>query len=231
MPAFAFAYGSFGDILATAELVIKIVILLPEQQPFKLKSLGADLANLTLIPVDDTLRTSAMAFSVAARIQEEVRRCLLILKFFEKINAPNGIIPRIIWAVSQDRELAAFRMRVVERRTALGVVVGMMNSGMLVAVQDRVDQVGAGNNQIRDVVHEDASSLAQQLATYQQQIVAVIRNISHGVSEETLNFYCEPPSALSIDIRMNKRLFMPSLVLETAELPKDDIVRLFFKQN
>ncbi|KAF7360525.1 hypothetical protein MVEN_00783500 [Mycena venus] len=145
MPAFAFAYGSFGDILATAELVIKI----------------ADLANLTLLSIHDALRSSPIALSVATRIQEVVqRRHLLILKFFEKINAPNGVIARIIWAASQDRKLAAFRMRVVERRTVLGVVVRMMNSGMLLAVQNRVDRVGAGNNQVRDVVQEGVNSLA-----------------------------------------------------------------------
>ncbi|KAF7360530.1 hypothetical protein MVEN_00784000 [Mycena venus] len=192
-PSFAFAYGSFGDILATAELVVKIVTLLQSgsrsaesvETEKELKSLGADLGNLSLIHVDGALQSSPTTISVAARIQEEVRRChLLILRFFEKINVPNGFIHKVLWASSQDRELAAFRTCVIERRTALGVVLGMMNSGMLLAVQDRVAQIGAGNNQIQDVVQQGMSSLSQQLGLYQQQVIAAISHVPHGVSEE-----------------------------------------------
>ncbi|KAJ7763298.1 hypothetical protein B0H16DRAFT_1527399 [Mycena metata] len=193
MPAFAFAYGSFGDILATTQLIIKVVGLLRSgsrsvecaETEEELKSLSADLANLKSIPVDYALQSSPVALSVAARVQEEVRRChLLILRFFERSNASGTLLHRILWVASQDRELAAFRMRVIERRTALGVVVGMMSSGILLAVQGRIDQVGTGNSQIRDAVQEGMSSLAQQLATYQQQIVAVMLHVPHGVTEE-----------------------------------------------
>ncbi|KAF7360531.1 hypothetical protein MVEN_00784100 [Mycena venus] len=201
MPVLAIAYGSFGDILATAQLVARVVILLRNgirsaeyaETEKELKSLGADLANLTLIPVDEALQSSPMALSVATRIQEEVRRChLLILKFFEKLSSSNGLIRKIMWAASQDRELVTLRMRIIERRMALSVVVGMMNSGMLLAVQDRVC---AGNSQIRDVL-DGVSCIAQQLTIYQQQIVAVVRHVSHGVSEET--FVVVSPAGVSI---------------------------------
>ncbi|KAJ7682225.1 hypothetical protein DFH06DRAFT_1160544 [Mycena polygramma] len=194
MPAFAFAYGSFGDILATAQLVAKTAILLRNgrrstecaETEKELKSLGADLASLTVMTVDEALQTSPMAVSVAARIKEEVQRChSTILRFFEKINASNGLIHKLLWAASEEKELAAFRMRVIERRTALGVVVGMLNSGILLSVQHRVDQVTHGNVQTQEVVKEGVSSLAQQLANYQQQIVAVIRHVPHGVLQET----------------------------------------------
>ncbi|KAF8171218.1 hypothetical protein K438DRAFT_1982210 [Mycena galopus ATCC 62051] len=78
MPAFAFAYGSFADILATTQLVIKVVGLLRSgsrsvecaETEEELKSLSTDLANLKSMPVDDALQSSPMALSVAARVQK-----------------------------------------------------------------------------------------------------------------------------------------------------------------
>ncbi|KAJ7044869.1 hypothetical protein C8F04DRAFT_1174622 [Mycena alexandri] len=98
MPAFAFTYGSFGDILATGQLVVKIIIILRRgtrsdecaETEKELKSLGGDLASLTRIPIDETI-SDALATSVASRIQEEVQRCHLdMLRFYTKINASNG---------------------------------------------------------------------------------------------------------------------------------------------
>ncbi|KAF7360456.1 hypothetical protein MVEN_00776000 [Mycena venus] len=178
MSAFAFTYGSFGDILATGQLVAKVIVLLRNgrrssecaETEKELKSLGTDLENITHIPLDQAHQSSPITpLSIAARIGDEVHRChLIILRFFQKINASGNCF------------MHKLLMRVIERRTALSVVVGMMNSGTLLAVQDRVNKVGIGNTQIQ----EDVSNLAQQLATYQQQIVAVVRNVSYGVPGE-----------------------------------------------
>ncbi|KAJ7129167.1 hypothetical protein C8R44DRAFT_71771 [Mycena epipterygia] len=174
MPVFAFAFGCFGDILATAQLVAMTVIFLHRsgkqskecaETEKELKSLGNDLAHLTIMSVDAALpTTSPVALSFAARIQAEVIRCHKIMaRFFTKISASRGLLQKMVWAVSEEKELAAFRMQVVERRTALGLVVGLMNSGALVAVRDRIDEVGgqvrSGNQKIQDGV----SGLAKQL--------------------------------------------------------------------
>ncbi|KAJ7755881.1 hypothetical protein B0H16DRAFT_707274 [Mycena metata] len=204
MPAFAFAYGSFGDILATGQLIVKIIVILRKgtrsdecaETEKELKSLGGDLANLTLMPVDDAVQASPLAQSVADRVQEEIRRChRLMVHFFSKMNATSGLFQRLMWAVSEERELATFRMRIIERRTALGVVVGMLNSGMLLAVQDRVVE---RYTQTQDTVVNGVSSLAQQLATYQQQIVAVVRQVSRSVAEDL--FVVISPTGVSIPV-------------------------------
>ncbi|KAF7325312.1 hypothetical protein MVEN_02631600 [Mycena venus] len=150
MSAFAFTYGSFGDILATGQLVAKVIVLLRNgrrssecaETEKELKSLGTDLENITHIPLDEAHQSSPITLSIAARIRDEVHHChLIILRFFQKINASdNGFMHKLLWAASEEKELTAFRMRVIERRTALSVVVGMMNSGTLLAVQDRVNQ-------------------------------------------------------------------------------------------
>ncbi|KAJ7610259.1 hypothetical protein DFH06DRAFT_1246243 [Mycena polygramma] len=214
MPVVAFAFGSFGDILATMQLLLKVISVLKDGQRSserdetekELKSLETDLANLTLLPIDETIQSSSpMAIWVAKRIQEEVQRChLTILRFYQKCTASNGLIPKLLWAMSEEKELAAFKTRILERRTALAVVVGMLNLGALLAVKDRVEEVGQGTSRIRDVVQQSMSGLAQQqgtgqmremvqesvnilaqqLAAYRQEIVA-IHHVPRGVSEET----------------------------------------------
>ncbi|KAF8161818.1 hypothetical protein K438DRAFT_307722 [Mycena galopus ATCC 62051] len=200
MPVFSIAYGSFGDILATAQLVAKIVITLRRsgrpsrgwtETEVELKGLGNDLAHLTLNPPSDPF--------IAARVRQEVVRChYIMVQFFAKIDASTGLVWRLIWAVSEERELAAFRTQVIERRTVFGVLLGLMNSGALAAVQARVNDVGdqvrhahavvqdrieniggqvsKGNAILRDI-HE---SIAQQLAEYHAQITALISHIPHG---------------------------------------------------
>ncbi|KAJ7739882.1 hypothetical protein B0H16DRAFT_1729259 [Mycena metata] len=193
MPAFAFAYGSFGDILATGQLIVKIIVILRKgtrsdecaATEKELKSLGGDLANLTLTPVDDAVQTSPLARSVADRVQEEIRRCHgLMVHFFSKMNATSGLFQRLMWAASEERELATFRMRIIERRTALGVVIGMLNVNVI--------------THTRDTVESGVNSLAQQLATYQQQIVAVVRQVSRGVTEDL--FVIISPAGVSIPV-------------------------------
>ncbi|KAJ7741072.1 hypothetical protein B0H16DRAFT_49867 [Mycena metata] len=179
MPAVALAYGSFGDILSTAQLVIKIVQLLRRsgspsgtwrETENELKALGSELAHLTLHQELEPL--------LAARIQQEVARChLLMARFFAKINASQGFVQKILWAVSEEKELSAFRTQIIERRSALGVLVGLVNSGALEAVRARVEDVGS---QVRVA----SESLSQQLATYQAQVVGVIAHVPHGISEQ-----------------------------------------------
>ncbi|KAJ7755873.1 hypothetical protein B0H16DRAFT_1539968 [Mycena metata] len=202
MSAFVFAYGSFGDVLATAQIAIKVISLLRNcakrseecvETEKEVKALGGDLANLTRIPLDDTLEASPLTQSIADRIQEEVRRChLIMVRLFAKMNKPSGIFQRVVWATSEERELASFRMRIIERRTALGVVVGMLNSSLLLAVQDRVE------DQIRDTVQSGVNGLAQQLAIYQQQIMSVVCQVSRGVVKSL--FVVISPTGVSIPV-------------------------------
>ncbi|KAJ7741049.1 hypothetical protein B0H16DRAFT_1890609 [Mycena metata] len=212
MPVFTLAYGSFGDIVSTAQLVVKIVQLLRRGGPpsgawteteTELKALVSELTHLTLHQAPDPF--------VSQRIQQEVSRCHLVMtRFFTKINASQGLVQKIVWAVTEEKELVAFRAQVIERRTVLSVLVGLLNSGALEAVRDRVSavaevvggqietvggqveavagqvatvsaEIGHGKALIRHV-HED---LAQQFETYQKQILAVITHVPHGLAEET----------------------------------------------
>ncbi|KAF8150526.1 hypothetical protein K438DRAFT_1988481 [Mycena galopus ATCC 62051] len=215
MPVFSLAYGSFGDIFTTAQLVVQIITTLRRggrssrgwrETENELKGLGNDLAQLTLHPPSDPV--------MAARVQQEVARSHLVMAgFFAKINSSTGLLQKLIWAVSEERELAAFRAQVIERRTALGVLLGLINSGALVAVQarveevcalvqDRVDdissQVGNGNATIVQDMHDHISGIARQLALYQAQVTAVISQVPHRVLDET--FVVVSPTGMRIPI-------------------------------
>ncbi|KAF8161819.1 hypothetical protein K438DRAFT_307772 [Mycena galopus ATCC 62051] len=165
MPTFSFAYGSFGDILATAQLVVQIISTLRcggrpspgwTETENELKGLGNDLAHLTLNPPSDPY--------IAARVHQEVARChRIMVRFFARINSATGLVRKLMWAASEERELAAFKTQVIERRAALGVLLGLMNSGALAAVQARVHDVcdQVGHLQIR--VDEGTVEVSEQI--------------------------------------------------------------------
>ncbi|KAJ7741050.1 hypothetical protein B0H16DRAFT_1565802 [Mycena metata] len=114
-------------------------------------------------------------------------------RFFAKINASQGLVQKILWAISEEKELLAFRAQIIERRSALGVLVGLVNSGALEAVRARVEDVGS---QVRVA----SESLSQQLATYQTQIVGVIAHVPHGISEQL--FTVVSPNGVPIPISL-----------------------------
>ncbi|KAJ6486452.1 hypothetical protein C8R47DRAFT_523253 [Mycena vitilis] len=149
MPVVAFAFGSFGDIVSTAQLLVKVISLLRkgrrssrcDETEKELKALGTDLANLTFIRFHEAMYLTPLAQSVAARIQEEVRRChLIILRFFEKIKASNGLLHKVLWAASEERELSNF-FKVVRAGTLLEMVVQDLDAGRNPRQGQRVDDV------------------------------------------------------------------------------------------
>ncbi|KAJ7642552.1 hypothetical protein B0H17DRAFT_1105000 [Mycena rosella] len=197
MASLAFAYGSFGDILATVQLAIKIAIVLHRSgAPSKectetekeLKLLGNDL-HLALLCLQQT-SASPLAPFVAKRIDEEVVQChKLLARFFGKISAPqaSSLWKKIYWAACEGKELAAFRMKLLERRTALTLVVELINSGALRAIQDRIDKVRVG-----------VSGIAHQMLVQHEQLVAVIDHVPHGVAEAM--FTVISPTGIAIPI-------------------------------
>ncbi|KAJ7490703.1 hypothetical protein FB451DRAFT_1220830 [Mycena latifolia] len=201
MPVFALAYGSVGDIIATVQLVTKLVTLLhrdssqsSECAEKELKSLSSDvyLAFLTRVQTSESL--------IAKRIQDEVALCHQVMyRFFAMITAPKTFLQKLQWAVCQGKELAAFRTQVHERRMALNLVVNLINSRTLLAVQDRIDQVGGhvsdAHNMLRDV-QDYVNGLTQQIAVYHEQVVA--DHVPHGVAEAT--FVVISPTGIPIPI-------------------------------
>jgi hypothetical protein len=136
MPAFAFAYTYFGDsVVSTVMLVAKIILTLRHsgralrgwiETENELKGLVSDLIHLTALHWQ---AEALLAPFVAARIYHEVARCHLVMtRFLAKISDSQGTVQRLLWAVSEEREFAAFKMQIIERRTVLGVILGLINS-------------------------------------------------------------------------------------------------------
>ncbi|KAJ6561401.1 hypothetical protein DFH09DRAFT_1159882, partial [Mycena vulgaris] len=230
MPVFALGFGSFGDILATIQLAVRIAIVVRQsgrsieytETEKELMSLNhdLDLAHRTLQKKLD----SPLAPFVAERIRDEIVRChKLMASFFAKISAPQGLWQKVRRAASQERGLAA--LQVIERRTALSLVLGIVNSGALMAVWDRIEAVGdqvvrahgliqdvhsGVSQQLADVdgqvrhghklIQDGMSGIIQQLANYlyHEQVVAVIKHVPTGVSEAML--FALSPTGISIPI-------------------------------
>ncbi|KAJ7774167.1 hypothetical protein DFH07DRAFT_937242 [Mycena maculata] len=217
MPAFQFTFGSVGDIVASIQLVINIVVFLRQhgrpstecaETEKEVKSLGSDL-NLAYFTLQRT-PASSLSFFVEQRLQNEFRRCHSVMaQFYVKTTDSNSFWQKIWWAVSQEKQLGIFRAQVIERRTALGVVLNFINSGALLALQDRVEEVVGSRSQqlasrdaqlpnIWDCVEHGVGALSQQLAIYQGQIMAAIGDIPHGVSTDM--FFVISPTGIPIPI-------------------------------
>ncbi|KAJ7503864.1 hypothetical protein B0H11DRAFT_565182 [Mycena galericulata] len=181
MPIFALAFGSFGDFEATIGLVIRIAILLrngckPSNEcadtEKELKVLYND-----LILAQSALQQTPVAPLVAERIRREVVQCHAIMAgFFTKVTAHQGFFQRIWSAASEEKVLARFRMQIIERRAAVGLVVGLLNSGVLRAVQDRIgevhSQVDAGNDRVGEV-HDGVVSVRDRISEVHDGVLSV----------------------------------------------------------
>ncbi|KAJ6561414.1 hypothetical protein DFH09DRAFT_493434 [Mycena vulgaris] len=195
MPVLAFGFGSFGDILAAVQLAVRITIILRQsgnstecaetEKELKALSGDLDLADRTL----QQMAGSPLAPFVAERIRDEVVQChKLMARFFMKITAPQSLVQNIRWAASQEKELAKLRTQINERRSVLGLVMHVINSGALMAVHDRIDdvagQVRQGHTLIQDV-HNGVSNVAQQLDDVGGQVHhghTLIQDVHNGVS-------------------------------------------------
>ncbi|KAJ7044728.1 hypothetical protein C8F04DRAFT_1249982 [Mycena alexandri] len=160
MPVFALAYGSLGDFVTTIELIVSIVNFMRAggapshawtETEDELKALCDQLTYLNL-------RLPTLEPLVALQITQEVVRCHSVLKrFSDKIKSAEGWMHKFMWAISADKALAAFRREVIERKTALGVLIGLMHLGGLAAVGDRVREV---SSQVAEVGKELVAEVA-----------------------------------------------------------------------
>jgi hypothetical protein len=116
----AFSYGSFGDLIETARLAVKIVRILRDGGKMSrerlalaadLQTLNSDLIILECVASGVPLDPSCSRFlSVLLRIRSEVDLCRAILaQFLENLSVPRGILGNIFLAVVEDNELAKFR--------------------------------------------------------------------------------------------------------------------------
>jgi hypothetical protein len=136
MPIFAAAltYGSFGDILDTARLAKHIIDVLcngggsVQRQNLisALKGLCDDMASLATVFNDDLLSPQALA--LAAKLSAEVASCRsFVHQFSAKLATSSGVLWRILTVVSEERELAEWRIQISERRDVLHLLVAVLN--------------------------------------------------------------------------------------------------------
>jgi hypothetical protein len=52
----------------------------------------------------------------------------MMARFYAKTTDSDSLWQKVWWAASQEKQLGAFRAQVIERRTALGVVLNFINS-------------------------------------------------------------------------------------------------------
>ncbi|KAJ7720449.1 hypothetical protein DFH07DRAFT_858568 [Mycena maculata] len=148
--AAALTYGSFGDVLETARLAKRIIDVLRsgggsqrrQRVISTLHGLCEDMAKVaSVVNVDFS---SAEGLHLVARLSSEVASCRSMMdEFSARINAATGVLGRVWMALSEERELAEWRSRIAERRHALHILLGALNSIHSHEVGDHLGRVGS----------------------------------------------------------------------------------------
>ncbi|KAJ7117206.1 hypothetical protein C8R43DRAFT_1037650 [Mycena crocata] len=120
---FALAYGSFGDVLETAKLAVKIVQILRDGRKLSRERLALAVELQTLNNHLVTLKFIASGIHVdplcsrslyvVACIRSEVDSCRTILtRILQQLDGPRGIFGMIALAISEESELARLRSEI-----------------------------------------------------------------------------------------------------------------------
>ncbi|KAJ6539678.1 ankyrin repeat-containing domain protein [Mycena capillaripes] len=184
MASIAFAFGSFGDILETINLIAKIVQLIRgggsssrewAETEKELQYLCSELTHLTTLQAADSLPQL-----LADRLDQEGALCRSTTSnFHSKIAASRGFCQKVWWATSEEKELAAFRRQLIERRLALSGVVQQINLTEVSRVQDGVDKLRLGNGQI----HDSVGSVRQQLTDQERTLSGALIDVQSRVDD------------------------------------------------
>ncbi|KAJ7146909.1 hypothetical protein C8R44DRAFT_758463 [Mycena epipterygia] len=158
--SFALTYGSFGDIVETARIAKRIIDVLRSGRASHkrqkvisdLKGMHDDVATLsTLLDLDSS---SPQIQHITDRLSAELTLChSLMQQLFAKINPSNGVIGRILMALSEDTELISWRAEISKRRDALHLLLASLNSLLSREVGEHLGRVGSQVHYVGSGVH------------------------------------------------------------------------------
>ncbi|KAJ7693415.1 hypothetical protein B0H17DRAFT_1330503 [Mycena rosella] len=184
---FALAYGSFGDLLETAKLAVRVVKLLRDGARGKLsqerlalavelQTLNSDLITLDFIASAFHLDTSGTRSLVVLRIRSEVESCrILLTQFLAKLKAPRSFLGTIIGALSEESELAEFRTKMSRPLKAIRTLMAMLNLSMSQGIGMEVERMGSQILQVLGSqvvqVGERFDHLGDRLAAYHEAVM------------------------------------------------------------
>jgi hypothetical protein len=147
----SFSMVSFGDLVTAADLAMKIVQIL-YYSPRASEDYQDALTELVslhheLVLISDIIQpdiTSGPGGLIRHNVAEEVRRCRAEMqRFLDKTKGVAatgvvGVISKVWWAASEQRELRVLRDAVARRRAALSVLIGSSNLFVSVGVERHI---------------------------------------------------------------------------------------------
>ncbi|KAJ7888641.1 hypothetical protein B0H14DRAFT_2693269 [Mycena olivaceomarginata] len=194
MAQFALTYGSFGDLLETAKLAVKVVKLLRadgrkklSQERLalaaKLQTLNSDLITLDSIAAGVHIDLSSThTLLVVIRVRAEVDACRMVLaQFLDRLAAPRGFLGSIIVALSEENELARFRTEISSPMKGIRTLMSMLNLATSQGLKAQLDHAGSQLLRVGDKIDH----LGDRLAAYHDAILSL--PIARGVSD---NIFC-----------------------------------------
>ncbi|KAJ7671150.1 hypothetical protein B0H17DRAFT_1209101 [Mycena rosella] len=158
--SFALAYGSFGDLLETAKLAVKVAKFLREGGKMslerqalatELQTLNNDLILLTFIASGMRLDPSSTSSGVAIRIRAEVQKCrITLIQFLDKITPCKGLLGTIRAALLEGSELARFKTEISKPLKAISMLMSILNLAASQEVGPQLNGVGLQVERLED---------------------------------------------------------------------------------
>jgi hypothetical protein len=137
MPTMAFTMGSFGDIVTAAEMALKIVQVLyySSNTSEHYQEAMTELVSLhhELVVISDAFRLDGLGEVARESAVGEIARCYAEMRrFLDKTKGVTakgvtGILNKVWWAASEEKELRSLRAAISRHRAALSVLVASAN--------------------------------------------------------------------------------------------------------
>ncbi|KAF8189801.1 hypothetical protein K438DRAFT_1832116 [Mycena galopus ATCC 62051] len=147
----SFPMVSFGDLVTAADLAMKIVQILYDS-PRASEDYQDALTELVslhreLVLINDAVQldtSSGPGELIRYNVAQEIKRCQAEMQRFldktKRVAATGmmGVLSKVWWAASEQKELRVLRDSVARRRAALGVLVGSSNLIISTTMRDEV---------------------------------------------------------------------------------------------
>ncbi|KAJ6632065.1 hypothetical protein B0H10DRAFT_3721 [Mycena sp. CBHHK59/15] len=160
MSFIALTYGSFGDIMETARLAKRIIDALRtgvgsykrQKVISALKGMHDDVVALSTAFDVDSSPSRVQYF--ANRLSAELALCRSLMeRLYAKVSPSSSVINKIWMTLSEEKELASWRIDISERREALYLLLQSLNGVLSCEVGEQLGRVGSQMEHVGSRVH------------------------------------------------------------------------------
>ncbi|KAJ7934656.1 hypothetical protein B0H13DRAFT_595994 [Mycena leptocephala] len=197
---FALAYGSFGDLLETAKLAVKVAQFMRDggrlsQERLalaaELQTLSRDLLTLDAVASGVHLDPSCTrSLFIVTRIGSEVKSCRAALAgFLDKLFTPRGVFGIIVASFLEERQVTKLRTDISGPLNAIRILMSTLNLSTSRGIRSqlhgtalKLEDIGARVERIETHILAVGDRLEGRIAAYHEAVLEL--SIPRGVLDD-----------------------------------------------